>query len=301
MQKSLQTATAAGEAADDTGAWLTDLIGSVQLTPKGEDVALLLTKNPRAAAFMPASQLAKEIGVNAATVVRFAQLLGFSGWKEFQLNFRHRYLARVLPSEMARERPEERWDTPFDAVVHHDVENVRAALSTVDRAVLADVVRTLGGARKTLVISSGSYSAVGHILAHKMNVMGYDARLETRGGIHAITALSAMTDDDCVVAISFLRLVRHVVVGCREAQRRGIVTVAITDSVFSPLARAATYTLMVPTESISWFQSLTAAVSVVNGLGSELHAFGGERVDKAIQQVEKLYGDFDVLYERDQR
>jgi len=287
--------------ANDGDAWLTDLIGSVHLTPKGEDVALLLTKNPRAAAFMPASQLAKELGVNTATVVRFAQLLGFSGWKEFQLHFRHRYLARVLPSEMARERPAEHWNTPFEAVLHHDIENVQAALSTVDRSVLADVVRTLDGARKTLVISSGSYSAVGHILVHKMNVMGYDARLETRGGIHTITALSTMTEEDCLVAVSFLRLVRHVVVGSKEAQRQGITTVAITDSVFSPLARAATYTLMVPTESISWFQSLTAAVSVVNGLASELHAFGGERVDEAIKRVETLYGDFDVLYERDQR
>lgn len=277
--------------------WLADLIEGIRLTPKGHDVALLLTKNPRAAAFMPASQLAKEIGVNTATVVRFAQSLGFSGWKEFQLHFRHRYLASVLPSEMARERPEERWQTPFEAVLHHDIENLHAALSTVDRGVLADVVRTVNRAPKTLVMSSGSYSAVGHILVHKLTVMGYDARLETRGGIHAITALSSMTDEDCLVAISFLRLIRHVVVGVKEAKRRGIPTVAITDSIFSPLARAATYTLMVPTESVSWFQSLTAAVSVVNGLTSELHTFGGERIDRAIKNVEALYSDFDVLYE----
>jgi DNA-binding MurR/RpiR family transcriptional regulator len=299
MQKSLQKRTmrAAGGAADGRS-WLTDLIGSVQLTPKGEHVALLLTKNPRAAAFMPASQLAKEIGINTATVVRFAQTLGFSGWKEFQLHFRHRYLAEVLPSEMARARPETHWDSPFDAVVQQDVANLQAALSTVDRDVVANVVRTLDGARKTLVLSSGSYSAVAHVLVHKMNVMGYDARLETRGGIHAITSLSSVTADDCVVAISFLRLVRHVVVGCEEAARRGITTVAITDSVFSPLARTATYTLMVPTESISWFQSLTAAVSVINGIASELHAFGGQRVDDAIKSVEELYGRFDVLYQR---
>jgi DNA-binding MurR/RpiR family transcriptional regulator len=290
MQRTLQ--------GGDGRAWLTDLIGNVQLTPKGEDVALLLTKNPRAAAFMPASQLAKEIGVNTATVVRFAQLLGFSGWKEFQLHFRHRYLAGVLPSEMAGERPEEQWDSPFDAVVHHDIENLQAALSTVDRSVLADVVRTLGTARRTLVLSAGSYAAVGHILVDKMTIMGHDARLETRGGIHTITALSSMQEGDCLVGISFLRLLRHVVVGCQEAARRRITTVAITDSVFSPLARTATHTLMIPTESVSWFQSLTAAVAVVNGLVCELHAFGGPRADDAVKSVEALYGTFDVLYDQ---
>jgi DNA-binding MurR/RpiR family transcriptional regulator len=285
----------------DGHAWLTDLIESVQLTPKGEDVALLLTKNPRAAAFVPASQLAKEIGVNTATVVRFAQLLGFSGWKEFQLNFRHRYLASVLPSEMAAERPGEVWDSPFEAAVQRDVENVQTALSTVDRQVLAEVVRALAAARKTVVLSAGSYAAVGHILVDKLNVMGYDACLETRGGIHTITSMSSLEPGDCLIGISFLRLLRHVVVGCQEAARRGITTVAITDSVFSPLARAATHTVMVPTESTSWFQSLTAATAVVNGLVCELHAFEGARADEAVKRVEALYGTFDVLYERDQR
>jgi DNA-binding MurR/RpiR family transcriptional regulator len=291
----LQSPTADGRA------WLTDLIEGVQLTPKGEDVALLLTKNPRAAAFMPASQLAKEIGVNTATVVRFAQLLGFSGWKDFQLNFRHRYLASVLPSEMSAERPAEAWASPFEAAVQRDIENVQTALSTVDRDVLSEVVRALAGAEKTLVLSAGSYAAVGHILVDKLKVMGFDARLETRGGIHTVTSMASLRRGDCLVGISFLRLLRHVVVGCQEGARRGITTVAVTDSVFSPLARAATYTLMVPTESTSWFQSLTAATAVVNGLVCELQEFAGARVGAAVKSVEGLYGTFDVLYERDPR
>src|SRR4051794_36947637 len=191
------------EAAADGRTWLADLIESVRLTPKGEDVAVLLTKNPRAAAFMPASQLADEIGVNVATVVRFAQALGFSGWKEFQLNFRHRYLASVLPSQMGRERPENGRHSPFEAVIHQDVENLQATLSTVDRDVLGEVVRLLGNATRVLVVSAGDYAAVGQVLVHKLNVMGRDARLETRGGVHAIAALSTLGPQDCLVAVSF--------------------------------------------------------------------------------------------------
>jgi DNA-binding MurR/RpiR family transcriptional regulator len=279
--------------------WLAELIEGVRLTPKGRAVALALSRSPQDAAFMSASQLAREVGVNAATVVRFAQSLGFSGWKEFQLHFRQRFLTSILPAEMGGERAAEPSDSPFEAVVHHDIENLRDALSSIDRRALANVVRTLDGARKTLVVSSGSDSAVGHILVHKMTVMGYDARLETRGGIHAITALSNIGSEDCLVAISFLRMIRHVVVGIQEAERRGIPSIAFTDSIVSPLARAATYTLTAPTEGVSWFQSLTAAVSVVNGVTSELQAVRRERVDEAIGAVEGLYDDFDVLYRWD--
>jgi hypothetical protein len=55
----------------------------------------------------------------------------------------------------------------------------------------------------------------------------------------------------------------------------------------------------VPTESASGFQSLAAAVSVVEGLVSELQTLGRERADRAIGAVEELYDDFDVLYRWD--
>jgi DNA-binding MurR/RpiR family transcriptional regulator len=281
--------------------WLAGLIDNVRLTPRAHDVARILATNPRAGAFAPASQLAKEAGVNVATVVRFAQALGFSGWKEFQLHFRHRYLGSLLPSDLARDRYEEAEGSPFEAALHHDLQNIQGALSTVDRATLAEVVKAIGQARKTLVVSSGSYAAVAHVLVHGANVMGYDARLETRGGPHVIAALSSLGTKDCLVAVSFWRLVRHVVVTAEECNRRGVPTVAITDSIFSPLARAADHTLMVPTESVSWFQSMSAALSVVYGLLAELHEFGGARADEAIRDAEALYEDFDVLYDWGQR
>jgi DNA-binding MurR/RpiR family transcriptional regulator len=202
---------------------------------------------------------------------------------------------------MAAERPADAWASPFEAAVQRDVENVQTALSTVDRQVLSDVVRALADAGKTLVLGAGSYAAVGYILVDKLNVMGFDARLETRGGIHTVTSMACLGEGDCLVGISFLRQLRHVVIGCQEGVRRGITTVAITDSIFSPLARAASYTLMVPTESTSWFQSLTAATAVVNGLVCELHEYVGTRADASVKSVEGLYDTFDVLYERDPR
>jgi DNA-binding MurR/RpiR family transcriptional regulator len=275
--------------------WLAGLLEGIRLTPRGHDVARLLATNPRAGAFLPASQIAKETGVNVATVVRFAQALGFAGWKEFQLNFRHHYLGSFLPSDLARDRSAAR-DSPFDAALARDVLNLQAAQSTVDRAELQATVRCVLGAARTLVVSSGSYSAAGHVLAHHASVMGLDVRLETRGGAHLIAALQALEEGDCVIGISFWRLVKHVVVAVREAVRRDLTTVAITDSIFSPLARSATHTLMVPSESVSFFQSMTAPLGVVYGLLAELHAQAGERADAMVAAAEELYGAFDVLY-----
>lgn len=275
--------------------WLAGLLEGIRLTPRGHDVARLLATNPRAGAFLPASQVAKETGVNVATVVRFAQGLGFSGWKEFQLNFRHHYLGSFLPSDLVRDRSASR-DSPFDTALHRDVLNLQAAQSTVDRAMLQASVDCILAAGRTLVVSSGSYSVAGHVLAHQASVMGLDVRLETRGGAHLIAAMQALDEGDCVIGISFWRLVKHVVVAVQEAHRRGVTTIAVTDSIFSPLARAATHTLMVPSESVSFFQSMTAPLAVIYGLLAELHAQSGDKADAKVAEAEELYGAFDVLY-----
>ena len=113
------------------------------------------------------------------------------------------------------------------------------------------------------MISSGSYMYIGGILAHLATFMGYRVSLEPHGGPHLVADFAALQPGDCLIAISFWRLNKQVVLATEHARRRGIQTVAITDSAFSPLARAADLALVVPTESGSFFQSLTAPLSVV--------------------------------------
>src|SRR4051794_2695365 len=85
---------------DTSNSWLSELTGKHELTPKGTTIAHFLETNPRHASFASASDLAEKLAVNVATVVRFAQSLGFSGWPEFQLHSRHRYLGTLLPADL---------------------------------------------------------------------------------------------------------------------------------------------------------------------------------------------------------
>src|SRR5258708_3916127 len=73
-------------------AWLEEGVTAGRLTPKGHDVARFIASNPGMSSLESASEVARAVGVNVATVVRFAQGLGFSGWVDFQINLRHRYL-----------------------------------------------------------------------------------------------------------------------------------------------------------------------------------------------------------------
>src|SRR5215207_3778833 len=68
-----------------------------KLSPKHQTVARCIAENPAFAAFATAAELGERAGVSAATVVRFAQALGFNGYNELQQNARHEYLRTLRP------------------------------------------------------------------------------------------------------------------------------------------------------------------------------------------------------------
>jgi DNA-binding MurR/RpiR family transcriptional regulator len=276
--------------------WLGELMENARVTPKGMAVVRYVTANPRSASFASASDVAQQVSVNVATVVRFAQGLGFSGWPEFQLHLRHRYLGQLLPSGLMRDHIPSRSDSPLEGALRRDVQNLDDALTSIDFGLGAKVAKIIADAPRTLVISSGSYAAVGHIFVHQARFMGYDVALETRGGAHNVTALATFKPGDCLVVINFWRVIKDLMLTTEFCRERGMTTVAITDSLFSPQAQAAEHALVVPTESISFFQSMTAAVSLVHGLLAELQRLGGDEVARNIERLEAAYADLDVLF-----
>lgn len=276
--------------------WLGSLLESARVTPKGMAVARHVAAQPRAASFSSASEVAQQVGVNVATVVRFAQSLGFSGWPEFQLHLRHRYLGQLSPSGLMRDHEPAATDSPLEAALRRDAQNLQDALTSLDLDAATKVAKLIADAPRTLVISSGSYAAVAHIFAHQARFMGYDVSLETRGGAHTVTALATFKPGDCLLVVNFWRVVKDLMLATQWARGQGLTTVAITDSVFSPQAEAAEHVLVVPTESVSFFQSMTAAVSLAHGLLAELQRLGGDEVDRNIERLEAAYDDLDVLF-----
>ena len=289
--------TADGQPMPENGTdWLFELLTNRRLTPKGTLVGQYIAANPRVASFASASDLAERTAVNVATVVRFAQNLGFGGWPEFQLHLRHNYLGSLLPSGVMRNHLEDGDGSRATRALRRDIQNLEATVESMAVSKVAEVAETIANAKRTLIVSAGSHAAPGLMLAHLGHFMGYDIQLETRGGVHAVAALSTFEPGDCLVTMSFWRVVKHVMLTAEYCRKQGITTVALTDSLFSPLAQVSDHALTVPTESTSFFQSLTAATSLVHALLAELHGLGGERVDNHIEQLEQAYADLDVLY-----
>lgn len=275
---------------------LSALLNGVELSNKHQRIAQFLQSNPHSSAFAGAGEIASAVGVSAATVVRLAQRLGCTGWPDLQMRLRHEYLDSLMPSEILSARTTEPNHDVFQDALRGDLQNLHTCLATVDPNEVGRIAELIARSRETVIISSGSYSAAGLVLSHLAQIMGYRIRLESHSGPELLASLALLDKRDCVIGISFWRVARAVPLGLASAQRRGIPTVGIADSIVSPVMNGVDHKLVVPTDGVSFFQSVTASVSVIYGLLALLQQAGGEPTAAAIRRAESIYEDLGILH-----
>jgi DNA-binding MurR/RpiR family transcriptional regulator len=271
-----------------------------QLSPKHQRVVQYVAENPSFAAFATASQLGERIGASSATVVRLAQALGFNGYGEFQQNVRHGYLRTLHPMEVLQRQPQDGRNL-FETQLYQDIENLRRTLQSLHTGRLTDVARRVDSAVETVIISSGTHSSVAIVFAAHLRFMGYRAFVEDRGGPHLTAAIAPLNSRDLLIGISFWKGVREIVKAAEWGSKRGIPTVGITDTIYSPLAKAADLSIVLPTEGTSFFQSMVAPLSIINGLVAHLAQEAGPARKQAMKEAEKSYDLLDCLSESGKR
>jgi len=263
------------------------------MSPKQRKLANYILENPGIVNVASARELAAQVGVDPATVVRFAQALGFRGYVDLQQQLRHSYLASLSPQALTDDQGSSVDEhNVVEVMLQKDLSNLRVTLETVDKEKLTQLADRICEGRCVLVIAEGSYIAPALILSHHCQAMGYPVHAEGHGGTRLAAALTSLRDGDVVFGLSFWRGYQETIQSIKWARARGLETFALTDSIFSPIARAAEHTLIVPTAALFFFNSLTASTSLMYGLAGLVWLRGGGRARESMEQMRELYREF---------
>jgi DNA-binding MurR/RpiR family transcriptional regulator len=269
-----------------------------RLTTKQKQLARFMLDNKYFVSFASASQVGENVGASAATVVRFAQSLGYEGFSGLRAAIR-----KELPTYLtAVEHIEKRLavlPSPYDIpqqVFHTDIRNLERTASKLDAAQFNAALDEIVQARRILIVGCGLSAAPVLFLAHSLKVIGFDVRMATDGGLSLATDMAQLRPDMLLIAIDLWRYARSIVEAVRAARSQGARVVAITDSVMSPLAQAADYAFEVATDGTSHSLSPTAVISLLNVFIAALSYRVPEQVMEALRRVDAMYRTHDLLY-----
>ncbi|ELT45667.1 MurR/RpiR family transcriptional regulator [Arthrobacter nitrophenolicus] len=277
---------------DSSQAWLGDALPDVPLTKSQSRVVEVIARNPQLSSYADIAEIAKRADVNSSTVVRAAQHLGYRGWPDLQRELRSRYLVMISTEDTLTEHGEHR--SPLHDALNHDIENLRLTLDSNTAGDAEAAIAAMAAARSITVVGIGSFAGPASVMAHLGATMGYPISLENRGGVHLASSTNTLGKGDVLVVINMWRSVKQIILAAEAAKQAGATVIAISDMRRGRLAAAADHLLVVASEGISFFQSVTAANSLVYGLLAGMEAAHPERSRAAIRRTQQLWKDLDI-------
>lgn len=219
--------------------------------------------------------IAARCDVHPSAIVRFAKYFGYSGYRALQKVFRDGLAQQIEPShnyqDRIQEMIEQRSERLSSADIAHEfiggaIESMYQLQRDLPGPALHEAVELLAQAPALWIIGSRRSFPVAAYLAYALQ--------HTDKPVHLISGVGAMTEGqmrgmratDVIIAISFPPYAEETLFAVETAIAYGAKTIAITDSLMSPLSSQAQTTFLVQDGSTFGFRALGNAMALAQSL-----------------------------------
>lgn len=267
----------------------------IRLSKGQKLIAEYILKYYDKAAFMTAAKLGTSVGVSESTVVRFAIELGFSGYPKLQKSLQELIKNKLTTVQRLELRNDYFSDgDALKGVLKADMENIRATLEKINQNTFEDVVKNIFEAKRIYIVGLRSSTALADFLGFYLNIILQNVKIVSYGISDVFEQMISVGDGDLVIGIGFPRYAAKTIDALAFSQDRGAKVVALTDSLLSPLAAKADYTLIAQSNMASFVDSLVAPLSVINALIIAVGMREKENISDIFGNLEKIWQTYNV-------
>jgi DNA-binding MurR/RpiR family transcriptional regulator len=234
---------------------------------------LYLTQNPNEVAVLSVNAIGQKCGIHASSFVRYAQSLGYRGFKELQAVFQRRlstaapgFDARVKALEAELGGAREGDLGLLRDLVARDVASLQELLSSMDPAAMARAADLMEAADTVYLIGQLRSAPVVDLLRYVLTMLGKRTVLLDASGGLATHMAKVARPTDVLVLVSFRFYATEVVNVAEETAAAGVPIIAITDSTLSPFAKMARVLFSVPEHEYTFSRSLAAPMCLAQAL-----------------------------------
>jgi len=176
-----------------------------------QSIAVYLTQNPNDVAIRSVNSIAETCGIHASSFVRFAQSLGYTGFKELQEVFQRRlstaapgFEARIkaLDSELGAGKAEGNVSFLRELVLR-DIVSLQELLADISNESMGKAVALMDKADTIFLIGQLRSEPVVELMRYVLTMLGKrTALLDASGGLPT-HMVKVMTPRDLLIAVSF--------------------------------------------------------------------------------------------------
>lgn len=281
---------------------LKDALKNAKLTKTSKRIGAYILDHETDACFMTSTELAAELEVSEASVIRFARALGFTGYMDFQKHLRKSHTEKLGRISSAVAVPYERLQasmaTEGDDYIQEFLMNTETNITSVvrnnTREAFESAIDLLQGARRKYIVASRANTGVASyfnlLLRHQLP----DVIPTWESSVNVIDHMCDIGPEDCVILFSFPRYSEMDHQALKMAEDAGAKILVITDRPSAPLAQYATVLLTVDVDTNTFFNSYVGVQLVMEILCAGLSRRVGTANAEKLQLIDRYIGTLGV-------
>jgi DNA-binding MurR/RpiR family transcriptional regulator len=252
--------------------------------------------------FLNVEDLAARVDVSVATVVRLSKALGFKGFPEFQKELRLLFRNKLTTTSRLQKTVDKVTNEGdvLSKILHEDVNNIVETLKQTSPREFKQFVHSIDSAQRVIIIGLRSVYSLASFLGVALKFLQKNVWVVEPGIGDMWDQLLGLKKGDLVIGISFPRYTKLTVDVMRFSKQRGIKTLAITDTLMSPLAHHADHVLTARYKMDSFIESFTASFSLINAVVTALGVKNKRRTMASLKELEEIWESQQTYY-RDEK
>ena len=239
------------------------------LTKSQRRIASYLLAGYDEAAFLSAADLAERLNVSQATIVRFAQAIGYDGFPELRRCLQELFRARATPASRLQCKLSELASSQghiLTKVLDMEVQYLTEASHSIELDDFDRAVDILLSGQRIFVFGSGPSGILADLGELRLRRLGVLTISMTESGRHLLEKLQLLQQGDVVLATGFQTVRSELVAVLDYARALGCRAILLTDTLGPVLRSKADVVLAARRGPVSTFHSLTVPMSILNAL-----------------------------------
>jgi DNA-binding MurR/RpiR family transcriptional regulator len=256
---------------------------------------------PRDYVLLSLRQVARKLGVDPSTLLRWLHALGFRQYADFRTYLHERAITQATSLDaIEKDSRHTGLAGQVGNSIECDLKNLNALQAAIDPVRLVTAAKKVWKARRIIILAGDMCASLGLYFEYALSMIGLDA-INTSTPGEMVHRTRSVRENDVVVAITYGRGHTYTVAALAQASHKGAYCIGISDSYLSPIVDMCHEFFITPTDRVSFAISYTSAMALINAILVVITSYKKQSLYPVLQEIseEQSTGDRFYLKKRD--
>jgi DNA-binding MurR/RpiR family transcriptional regulator len=239
--------------------------------------------------FLVIQDIARANNTSVASIVRFTQKVGFSGYAELQNEItvtlqNHLQKKETFPFLHETKIKED----VLTEVAKQDISNINETLSLNERDNFQKAVELILSSGRVFTLGLGISHLLSQILSYQLNQVAIDSYHFIFDSASFLEQVLFLNEKDLIIALSFPPYSKETIDAAKFAAEKKIKIISITNRESSPITFYSDVVLVVKSKNMLFTNSFAAISVMINAIATQCAVRNKRKAEKMLKQMNRI-------------